>query len=235
MVTRNLIVFDIFEQLRSHIGDDDDIDIRQIESWVKDYRADFLKQRFDRDPFEIDYSCIQYLENLAVEKVDSSSVRDIDTDAILYSSGRYLLKTVKSIPNTIKRNGNTGTLLHIGPADKLSYSFTITNHNTAISSGNGRFNREEIFAFPYNGYIYLYSKGDNFKTIYNINIQGVFEDPAEAYLVTASSQLYSGNENYYTSQEIKGYIVKSILKDKYQININPPVDKTNDAVHELER
>ena len=228
MVTRNEIIYDIFEQLRAHIGDDDDIDIRQIESWVKDYRADFLKQRFDRTPYEIDYNCKQYIHELDVEKVDSSSVSGLN-------SGRYLMKTVLAIPNTIKRNGLTGTLLYIGSSDKLNMSFTITNHSTAITSGNGRYNRNEIFAFPYDGYIYLYSKGDNFKTIYHIDIQGVFEDTQEAYLIGKSSSIYTGNENYYTSRDIKKYIVQSILKDKYQININPPSDKKDDSTHELEK
>ena len=228
MISRNEIVFDVFEQLRSHIGDDDDIDLRQIEAWVKDYRADFLKQRFDRDPYDISPTFIQYLFQLDVEKVDSSSVTS-------YNSGRYLMKTVDTVPNTIKRNGYGHSLLHISSSDKLNHSFTITTHSKAISSGNSRFNRNEIFAFPYNGYIYFYSKGDAFKTIYHVDIQGVAEDPQEWYLAGQSSSAYTGNENYYTSRDLKRYIVQSILKDKYQININSPSDKKDDGTHELER
>lgn len=228
MVTRNEIVFDIFEQLRAHIADDDDIDRRQIEAWVKDYRADFLKQRFDREPFNINEGCKQYLQSLSVEKVDSSSVSG-------FTSGRYLMKTVKSIPNTIKRNGRVGTLTHIGSADKLNESFTIATYEKAIKSGNSRFNRDEIFAFPYNGYIYIYSKGDAYKTIYNIDIQGVFEDPQEAFMVTAASGYnYSGDENFYTPRDIKKYIVTTILQEKYGINVNPPADEDNDSIHKLE-
>ena len=226
MITRNKLVFEIFEILRSFIADDDDLDSRQLEEFVRDYRADFLKQRFDKDPFDIDASCIQNIEGLVVNKEDSSSLSGS-------TSERYLMRTNLAIPNTVRRKGMTGSLLHIGSADKLDSSFTITNYATAIESGHGRFNRDEIFAFPYNGYIYLYSRGDDFKTIYHINIQGVFADPAEAYLVTNDGP-YTGDENYYTPEDLKRYITTSILKDKYGILINPPVDEKIDADHNLE-
>jgi len=227
MVTRNKLVFDLLELLRSHVSDDEDIDIRQLESYVKDYRADFCMQRFNKNPFDIDNSFIQSLEGLALEKVDSSTI-------VGAPSERYFMRTTKVIPNTVRRRGYEGTLLHIGPADKLDASFTITNYQTAISSGYGRFNSEEIFAFPYGGYIYLFSQGDYFKSLYYLNINGVFADPQAAYLVTAASTVYTGDENYYTPEDLKGYIVTSILRDKYGILLNPPVDKKDDGEHELE-
>ena len=227
MISRNKLTYEILEFLRSHLVDDEDIDIRQIESFVKDYRATFLKQRFDKDPFNIDSSCIQNIEGLEVIKEDSSSLPGSLTH-------RYLLRTKLSIPDTIRRTGMIGTLIHIGSADKLDSSFTITNYTTAIESGFGRFNRDEIFTFPYNNYIYFYSRGDDFKTIYNVNIRGVFADPEEAYLTNKTDVIYTGDENYYTSDDLKGYIVNSIIKDKYGILINPPVDNKDDGMNNLE-
>lgn len=226
MVSRNEIVYSIFEVLRAHLADDEDIDVRQLESFVKDYRADFLKQRFDKDPFNIDSSCIQNTGVLSVIKEDSSSLSGS-------LSGKYLMRTTLAVPNTIRRTGRVGTLLHIGSADKIDTSFTITDYETAIESGYGRFNRDEIFAFPYNGYIYFYSRGDDFKTIYNVIVRGVFTDPEEVYNLD-NTTLYTGDENYYTPRDLKRYIETSILKDKYGILINPPVDKINDAVNDIE-
>jgi len=228
MVTRNELAYDILETLRAHLTDDEDIDIRQIESFVKDYRADFLKQRFDKNPFMIDASSIQILEDIDVTKVDSSCVSG-------YTTGEYLMRTNITIPDTVRRKGKIGSLLHISSADKLGGSFTITNYGTAIESGHGRFNRDEIFAFPYDGYIYFFSRGDAFKLIYNVNIQGVFTDPAAAYAISADTTVYTGNENYYTPRDLKRYIVNSILKDKYKIMVNQPVDNIDDGMHELEK
>jgi hypothetical protein len=230
MVSRNEILYSIFEVLRAHLADDEDIDVRQLESFIKDYRANFLKQRFDKNPFNIDSSCIQNTGVLSVIKEDSSSLLHTLPANL---SGRYVMRTDKLVPTTVRRTGKVGTLLHIGSADKLDSSFSITDYETAIESGFGRFNRAEIFAFPYNGYIYFISKSDDFKTIYNVVIRGVFTDPEEVYNLN-NTNLYTGNENYYTPRDLKRYIEASILKDKYGILINPPVDNVNDAVSNVE-
>jgi hypothetical protein len=227
MVTRNELTYELLEALRSHIGDDEDIDLRQLESFVKDYRAEFAKQRFDKNPFMIDNSFIQTLPALIVDKVDSSSLSGS-------LSGRYLLKTRLAIPDTIRRNGYEGTILHVTSADKLDSSFTITDYAMAIEGGHGRFNRNEIFAFPYDGHIYLASKGDDFKTLYRINIRGVFTDPRAAYLIANNTTVYTGDENYYTPEDLKKVIITSILRDKYGILLNPPKDSVDDGDHELD-
>ena len=233
MVTRNEIVFDIFETLRGKIKDDDSIDPRQIAEFVKDYRADYLKQRFDRDPFEIDESTIQYLGDgtstvVQVTKVDSSSLSGTNV-------GKHLMRTTVAIPDTITRIGFPGTFTHIGPANKLDYSFTVVSYKTAINSGYGRFNSNEIFAFPYNGYIYLLSRNDDFKMLQYITIAGVFDDPEAAYMVGKTNYFYTGDENYYTSQYLKRYIVSTILKEKFNIIVNQPEDRKDDATHKLEK
>lgn len=228
MVTKNELIYDIFETLRGKIKDDDSIDPRQIAEYVKDYRADYLKQRFDRDPFEIDESTIQYLEGIAVSKVDSSSVQGV-------ASNKFLMRTTVAIPDTITRLGFPGTFTHIGPANKLDYSFTIVSYKTAINSGYGKFNSNEIFAFPLNGYIYLLSRNDDFKMIQYVNIAGVFDDPEAAYMTNKTSYVYTGDENYYTSQYLKRYIISTILKEKFNIMVNQPEDRKDDASHKLEK
>lgn len=231
MVTRNELVYDIFESLRAHIGDDDDIDIRQLEVYVKDYRAEFLKQRFEKDPFAIDASVIQHTGVLSVEKVDSSL---LPAGSGYQTSNKSILKTTLKVPNTIRRIGHIGTWTHIGSADLLDSSFTLKSYTDAIDSGHGRFNRDEVFVFLYNEYLYFISKGDTFKTIYNIVGSGVFSDPREAYLLANNTTIYTGDENYYTPRDLKARIIASILKDKYGLVINPPVDNTDDGNHELE-
>ncbi len=230
MVTRNDIVYDIFETLRARIGDDDEIDERQLETFVKDYRAEFLRQRFNRDPFTIDFSLVQPIHNLEVEKVDSSTIPEIG------NTGKSLIKTKKTIPNTVRRHGYQGTLIHAGSPDIKGKSFTITDRRAAIEGGNGKFNRDEIFAFPYNNYLYMTSNGDAFKLIYYVNILGIFEDPEEAYIINQDSDYeYTGDENYYTTRDLKTFIVNSILKDKFNILVNQPLDRKDDGEHNLEK
>lgn len=233
MVTRNQMTYDILETLRSELKDDEAIDLRQIEEYVKDYRADFAKQHFEKDAFAIDYSFIQPITQLAVSKVDASSVTGV-------TLGKYLMRTTVTIPNTVTRHGYVGTLLSVSPANIMGQSFEIVDHSKAIASGFGRFNSRQIYAFPYNGYIYLISNSDDFKMLRYINITGVFDNPEEAYLTNkvangVTAYDYTGDEDYYTPQYLKRYIIASILKDKYGIIMNPPSDKKDNGVHELEK
>ena len=227
MVSLNEITYDIFETLRGQIVDDDNIDKRQIEGFIKDYRADFLKQRYEKDFFKIDENSTQELLNLPVEKVNSSTLSD-------YSNEGSFMKTVSTIPELVRGKGTNTLIAHIGVPNRLSLSFEITDYQTAISSGYGRFNRNEIFAFPLNGYMYFYSKGDDMKLIFNINLRGIFTDPYEVIILNSPSTIITGDENFYTPRDLKRYIVNSILKDKYNLIVNAPSDNTNDSTHNLE-
>jgi len=223
------MAYDILETLRSELKDDEATDLRQIEEYVKDYRADFAKQHFEKDAFAIDPAFIQQITQLAVQKVDASSVTNV-------SLGKYLMRTTLTIPNTITRHGYVGTILSVSPANIMGHSFEVVDHAKAIASGFGRFNNRQIYAFPYNGYIYLVSNSDDFKMLRYVNITGVFDNPEEAYVMNQSATYdYTGDEDYYTPQYLKRYIIASILKDKYGILLNPPSDKRDNGVHELEK
>ena len=230
MVTRNDIVYEIFEILRARIGDDDEIDERQIESYVQDYRAEFLRQRFNKDPFSINYSLVQPIHNLEVEKVDSSTIPEIG-----YTE-KYLIKTKETLPNTIRRTGYEGAITYVGSPDIRGISFTVTDKQSAVENGHGKFNRDEIFAFMYNDYLYMVSRGDAFKLIYYVNVAGVFEDPEEAYLLNQDDDYdYTGDENYYTTRDLKTFIVGAILKEKFNILVNQPVDRIDNGEHKLQQ
>jgi hypothetical protein len=80
------------------------------------------------------------------------------------------------------------------------------------------------------------SNGDAFKLIYYVNILGIFEDPEEAYIINQDADYeYTGDENYYTTRDLKTFIVNSILKDKFNILVNQPLDRKDDGEHNLEK
>lgn len=228
MVSLNEITFDVFETLRSHIVDDDDIDKRQIEGFVKDYRADFLKQKFDKTFYAIDSGCVQELKNLPVIKINASTLSSNPIDG-------WLMRTEDTIPEIVRSRGTNDLLTYISVPNRRTASFEITNYKTAILSGYGRFNRNTIFAFPLNGYIYFYSRGDSMKLLYFVNIRGVFTNPYEVLKVNNPTHIITGDEDFYTPRDLKRYIVNAILKDKYNLMVNPPVDNTNDDTHKLEK
>jgi len=154
-VTLNQIAYEIFEAVRGHISDDDDISIEQIKDMVHDTRARLLKQKFDKNPRVIDNAFVQSLGALEIEPVDSSAHSSI-------KAGRYMYRIKLEIPQTIVRHNSEGTFTRIGPADKLAVEYNFLSYNRALYSGNGRFNKDMIFSFLRDSKIYIISNSGLF-------------------------------------------------------------------------
>jgi hypothetical protein len=89
-----------------------------------------------------------------------------------------LLRTKDKIPDTIERHG-ADLITRVGGPNIMSPGFSYVDYQTAVVSGNGRFNQDVIFAFLFDGYMYLMQRSAtiSFTGIEKINIMGVFADP----------------------------------------------------------
>jgi len=224
-VTLNQIAYEIFEAVRGHISDDDDISIEQIKDMVHDTRARLLKQKFDKNPRVIDNAFVQSLGALEIEPVDSSAHSSI-------KAGRYMYRTKLEIPQTIVRHNSEGTFTRIGPADKLAVEYNFLSYNRALYSGNGRFNKDMIFSFLRDSKIYIISNSGLFhKGVQFIDVAGVFENPSQVakFLDVANNSLYSDDARYPISRTMKDDITNLILKEKFGIQANAPSDNVNDG------
>lgn len=206
-VTLNQIAYSIFESVRGKIGDDDNISIDQIKDMVHNTRALLLKQKFDKNIRLIDDAYTQSIGPVEVEQVDSSIHPDIPSD-------KYLLRTVVDIPPTIDRRNYEGTFTRIGPAERKSHKFNLVSYDRAIWSGNGRFNRNEVFAFPLDSRIYLISNSIYHKPVQYIDIIGVFENPTQVAMFTdkQGESLYSDESQYPVSRSLRDQIEQIILQ-----------------------
>ncbi|MCK5318490.1 MAG: hypothetical protein KAJ55_11265, partial [Anaerolineales bacterium] len=106
----------------------------------------------------IDDNFTQSLGSIETELVDSSIHLTIPSE-------RNMLKTILDIPETVDRRNYEGTFTRIGPADRLSRKFNLVSYDRAIASGNGRFNRNEVFAFLLDNRLYLISNSIYHKPI----------------------------------------------------------------------
>jgi len=224
-VTLHQIAYEIFEVVRGHISDDDDISVEQIKDMVHDTRARLLKQKFDKNPRVIDNAFVQSLGALEIEPVDSSAHGTI-------KSGRYMYRTKLEIPSTIPRFNYEGTFTRVGPADKLATEYNLVSYNRALYSGHGRFNKDIIFCFLRDNKIYLISSsGAYHKGVQFIDVAGVFENPSQVakFLDVANNSLYSDDARYPITRALKDDIVNLILKEKFGIQANAPSDNINDG------
>jgi len=224
-VTLNQIAYGIFEVIRGNLSDDDSIAISHIKDMIHDTRATLLKQKFDKGIRVIDDNFTQSLGALKIEAVDSSAHSTIN-------AGRYMYRTVLEIPETLDRRNYEGTFTRIGPADKLATSYNLVSYDRALYSGNGRFNKDQVFAFLRDNKIYLISNsGAYHKGVQFIDVVGVFQNPSQVALFkdSAGDSYYSDDKRYPISRSMKKDIENIILKEKLGLEVQASTDKINDG------
>jgi hypothetical protein len=223
-VTLNQIAYGLLEEVRANVSDDTNIDLRQIKDMIHNVRSVILKQKFDKNLRVIDDVFTQPLGALEIESVDSSLHSTI-------TSGRYMFRTVKELPPTIERRNYEGTITRVGPADQLATSYNLVSYERALYSGNGRFNKDMIFAFLKDNKIYLISNsGAYHKAVQFIDVRGVFQNPEQVarFSDVSGSSLTFSDEAYPISRNIRSTI-EDMLRQKLGITAQAPSDKVNDG------
>jgi len=228
-VTLNQIAHSIIESVRGKVVDDDNISIDQIKDMVHSTRAKLLKQKFDKNIRVIDDVFTQSLGSIETELVDSSIHPTIPSD-------RNMLRTLLEIPETLDRRNYEGTFTRIGPADRLSTKFNLVSYARAIASGNGRFNRNEVFAFLLNSRLYLISNSLYHKPIQFIDVIGVFQNPTQVAMFTDvdGNSLYSDNGRYPISRAMRDDLENIIIKERIAPQSGVPSDVINDGTDTLD-
>jgi len=224
-VTLNQIAYGLLEEVRAKLGDDTDLSLDQVKDQIHDIRATLLKQKFDKNLRVIDDAFTQPLGALEIESVDSSIHSTI-------TSGRYVFRTVEEIPPTIERRNYEGTITRVGPADQLATSYNLVSYERALYSGNGRFNKDMIFAFLKDDKIHVISNsGAYHKAVQFIEIRGVFQNPEQVARFTDSSgsSLTFSDEAYPITRNMRSTIEGMILKERLGIKAQAPSDKVNDG------
>lgn len=223
MVTLNKLVYDLWEIIRPNISDDDSFDKRQLEFWVHNQRALWLRNELNKNR-TIDDNVIQDLGCVELEVTDRAECCEL-------SSGCKVLRTKLTLPNTIELHNKTG-ITRVAPINKLDVPFSFVSYERAIHSGNGRFNSKHIFAFLLNDRVYLTSKDPQLaKYITHINIRGVFEDPTEAsnFSHCDGTSCYTKDSKYPVNRWMIDYMKEAILKLNIAASLQAVTDNTNNA------
>ena len=228
-VTLNQIAYSILESVRGKIVDDDNISIEQVKDMVHNTRAKLLKQKFDKNLRVIDDVFTQSLGSIETELVDSSVHPTIPSD-------KFMLKTTVDIPETLDRRNYEGTFTRVGPADRLSQSFNLVSYDRAIRSGNGRFNKNEVYAFLLDRRIYLISNSIYHKPIQFIDVIGVFQNPTQVaqFKDSGGNSLYSDDGNYPVSRAMRDDLENIIIKERIARQSQAPSDVVNDGTDTLD-
>lgn len=224
MATLNELIYDVRGLLRNyHITDEDYLTNRQIEFWIITQRALWIKRR-DRLYIHNDHALMQTI---------TSDVHSVDRSFEPVNIPAYykILRTAKQIPRTIDFESWDGIII-TGPVDMVAPRFNHCSYQEAVNSGHGRFNRDQIYSYSLNHYLYLISQSnDNYwKLISKAAITGIFNDPREVaeFSHIDGTPCWTPDDEYPINIELWNYMKTEIIKGNIDIMTQVPVDRSND-------
>ena len=221
MATHNELIYSVLDKLKPHLTDDIDISPREIGWEIGVTRALLLRQELNKNR-TIDAAIIQDLGCVEVEVSDRAECCDISTDC-------KIIRTKLEIPTAIELYNSTG-ITRIGPIDKLDMDYSFITYNRAKFVGNGKYNKDLIYAFLRNNRVYLVSKNDKVKFIKYINIAGVFENPTEVIPFTncGGTSCFSSDDEYPINSWMIP-VLQDMVINKFIRTIQMPKDTINDG------
>jgi len=216
------IVYGIVELIRANFKVTDSLDERLVAGWVQSARAELLKQRL-AEPGRPNEHWVQDLGAVEMEPVPSS---------IYGVSNKFILRSTQPIPRVIytKKKGHVFT--RIGPADRSSRTWNLVSQERALYSGNGKFNKNDVFVFLDDGYICLTSRNNLHKLIEAINVKGVFQNPIEAYNFRYTEE-HDWDSEYPISDDIVDAIKVKVINENFNFVLRPMDDKRPNSMDNL--
>ena len=230
-VTLNKLVFDIKNMAYGGVSSDDaKISDKQIAYWIMNERSMLLSQAMGKK-LRVPASCVETLESVYLEVVDSAEACEVDL-------GVHVLKSIKPIPRTVQRN-HLDSILAVESLDgERAFSETTTfrrkwnKYNKYTSSKNRWYIKDS----------HIYVSCDIL--IEAVKVTGVFEDAEEVWLHNVCPEDYalpgeiadntkSCDYNWDTpfpiSMTLAEQVASIVLQKRIQVTLTLPNDETNNA------
>ena len=218
-------IYDCRGMLRNyHIIDEDTLTDRQIEFWIMTQRSTWINRR-DTAYIKVDHAFSQSLV---------SDVISVDRSVIpaAVPAGYKILRTKAVLPRLINFKSWDG-VISAGPIDLASERFNHVEYREAMLSGNGRFNKYQIYSFYLNDYLYIISKSlkGYWYLISQVAVIGIFENPRDLgnFIHINGDPCWSLDMEYPISLDLWNYIKDQIRQNNLEGLYNIPVDKSNDS------
>lgn len=237
MASLNEIAYRILNVVQSKKSDDDPIDITEIKFDVNNIRATLLKQKLDKFYLEIPENLVQTINNIELDVINSSFLLNAEVKA-----NSTVLRSKVKIPKILGDKVGRFVIKEISASNILSDNFTVVNSKNAKYTGNGKFNRGDLFTWIEDDYVYVKTNSLIIKTIKYINVRAIFLDAISVasfynkyYNSDSNSILYNPNLPYdddsdfpVTNDMIK-QIEDIILYNKLFTENTAKIDSKNDS------
>lgn len=199
------------------ISDDYTPTRKQIKFIIEYYRALFIRR--DLSKFEVLGSTFEQSLGSCVEMqvIDPSECDDIPT-------GCTILRSVLPIPKPIRLK--KGYAYQVFSADNRRTITPIRPDQAEFLTGN-LFTSRELVHFYRNGYIYVPTS----RTLTNISVIGIFEDPTDAarFCLCNGKPCYSDSDPYPISEDYVQQITQASLGTEFKVMLGITKDDVNDG------
>ena len=219
------IAYMILETIRdAQIVDDEKVDPRLIEAWVKLKRADFIKKNQNTNPNNRVNHNMYQTELVEVEVLDVTDAGDYPYANSITQDYEFVRSTT-TLPNIIEDKSGP-IILSVESQDRVKLPFCKTSYDQLRFAGNGKFNSNIIFYAFRDKYLY-FKYNPFFDTYTNVEVRAVFEDPTEVTGFDAET------DDYPVSADFIEYIKNSIYDIDIRVLLSGKSDTANDASGEI--
>jgi hypothetical protein len=223
IITRDHIIFDVLEILRSGgVTDDEFITPAQVGFWVDNTRALLIERDISKGR-AVNIELVQTLPCESVVQVDSS-------ECGCTATGCFILRTENQIPAALDVRG-LPLITRIASPQIDSPAFAFMSHERAIWTGSSKFTKNVVKCFMRNGYIYFISK----RYFNKVSISGVFAAPMDlgSHSTCSGVPCYTNDSKYPVNASLIEEIKSVIKSNNLEIVLKTRSDSVNNADGEI--
>lgn len=203
----------------AHVVDDEPVDRRLIQDWIMLQRNVFIKN-YINEKGTIEQNVLQF-ELLTLSAFDTS----LSLGGA--SLGKYVLRS-GICPKMIE--GRSGMAVYeLTSADILSRTIQHVPFDRLRWAGNGKTNRDMLYAGFYDDRFYVKSGSEITKPISKLRVVGGFADP------TLVSTYTRATDDYPVNEYMIAYMNNMVKKEDFSFTASQPADRSNDSSGEIKQ
>ena len=225
-VTKNELVFDLLNIARGGLqGADEHISEAQVSFWIDNVRARLIRNDLEKRR-SMNPDIIQTLGCVDVSQVDASSCGCINTEC-------EVITTDALVPRPLEV-GSRNLITSVGPINLTDPRYNLVPYERAIWANPNKYSYKIPVAFQHDGYIYII--GEDVESLEKINIQGIFETPADVktFITCSGDTCYDDDQPYPIARYMIEDLKKMILDVDFRTAVSAPTDTQGDSSHKVE-
>jgi hypothetical protein len=224
MLTLNQMIGQIEEALNIN-SDDSNLSERYIIDLINQSRAFHLRNELNKFR-TADDTVIQNLPCVELAVSDATLV-----PGLTLPTECRLLRSINRLPDTIELHHTDG-IVSVGSVQFLEIPFSHVDFKRIPYINYSRFTKNVVYSFLLDGYLFLYSVGNNkYSLMETVMVRGIFEDPTAAaeFCNLDGSPCFNYDSPYPIASWMFETLVKPQVLQQVSIKLSSSQDNENNA------